>query len=172
MPALELDTRQGDQQTVVSASTSDQTNPRRSAANADEKAETRMWIRRIEQRIGNPLADGFRFAEGLAMFKDRMHTMPAAAADLKAIAQEGEAWLDGLIAGRQWVCGDRFTLADIVLYCLLDFGKGVGQAVNPNAKNLLALIERIGAPTPGEPAPSREGRRCAPGTSLCRTRSS
>lgn len=146
MPALELDNGKVIAETVVICEYLEDKNPNPPLVGKtpEEKAETRMWIRRIEQRITSPLADGFRYAEGLAMFKDRMHTIPHAAADLKAIAQEGEAWLDGLIAGRQWVCGDRFTLADIVLYCVLDFGKGVGQAVNPNAKNLLALVERIG----------------------------
>ena len=95
-----------------------------------------MWTRRIEQKITGPLADGFRFAEGLAMFKDRMRTLPEAAAGLKAIAQDGSAWIDGQLAGKQWVCGNRFTLADIVLYNLLDFGAGVGQARNPEHKNL------------------------------------
>jgi glutathione S-transferase len=146
MPAFETDSGKVISETTVICELLEDLNPNPPLVGRtpEEKAETRMWIRRIEYRIGNPLADGFRFAEGLAMFKDRLHTIPAAAADLKAMAQEGEAWLDGLIAGRQWVCGDRFTLADIVLYCLLDFGKGVGQAINPNAKNVLALVERVG----------------------------
>ena len=50
----------------------------------EERAETRMWIRRIEFGITEPLANGFRFAEGLAMFKDRLHTIPEAASGLKA----------------------------------------------------------------------------------------
>ena len=146
MPAFETDSGKVISETTVICELLEDLNPNPPLVGRtpEEKAETRMWIRRIEYRIGNPLADGFRFAEGLAMFKDRLHTIPAAAADLKAMAQEGEAWLDGLIAGRQWVCGDRFTLADIVLYCLLDFGKGVGQAINPNAKNVLGLVERVG----------------------------
>lgn len=146
IPALELDNGKVIAETITICEYLENLNPNPPliGKNAEEKAETGMWIRRIEDRIGNPLADGFRFAEGLAMFKDRLHTIPGAAADLKAMAQEGEAWLDKLIAGRQWVCGDRFTLADIVLYCILDFGKGVGQAINPNARNVLALVERIG----------------------------
>ena len=146
LPALELDNGKviGETVTICEYLEEKNPNPALIGKTPEERAETRMWVRRIEYRIGNPLADGFRFAEGLAMFKDRVHTVPQAAADLKAMAQEGEAWLDGLIAGRQYVAGDRFTLADIVLYCVLDFGKGVGQAVNPNAKNVLALLERIG----------------------------
>jgi len=111
--------------------------------NAEEKAETRMWARRIDLGIAGPLADGFRFAEGLPMFQDRVHCIPAAANDLKAIAREKLAWLDGLMAGKQWICGDRFTLADIVLYCFLDFGSSVGQPVEKNLKNIDAWFERV-----------------------------
>ena len=49
------------------------------------------------------------------MFKDRLHCIPQAADDLKAVAQEKLTWLDGHIAGREWIVGDRFTLADILL---------------------------------------------------------
>ena len=45
----------------------------------EDRAETRMWVRRIEWKIVQPAADGFRFAEGLPIFKDRMRTVPEAA---------------------------------------------------------------------------------------------
>ena len=52
----------------------------------EERAETRMWQRRIELRITENLYNGFRFAEGLELFKDRMHCLPEAASGLKTIA--------------------------------------------------------------------------------------
>jgi glutathione S-transferase len=110
-----------------------------------ERAETRMWVRRIDLGIVETMANGFRYSEGLPMFKDRMHCIPAAAADLKAIAQEKLTWLDGLISGRTWICGDRFTLADIMLFCFLDFGAQVGQAINPGNKTVAAIYERAKA---------------------------
>jgi len=64
---------------------------------------------------------------------------------LKATAQDNLKWLDGLLAGRQFVAGDRFTIADIILYCALDFGRGVGQALDAHAKNLVAWFERVDA---------------------------
>ena len=45
------------------------------------------------------MANGFRYTDGLKMFENRIHCIPAAGADLKAIAQEGVTWLDGQIAG-------------------------------------------------------------------------
>jgi len=110
-----------------------------------QRAQTRMWVRRIDLNILEPMTNGFRYSDGLAMFKDRIHCIPAAAADLKAIAQEKLTWLDGLIAGREWIVGDRFTLADILLYCFLDFGIQVGQTLNPANKNIAAWFERAKA---------------------------
>ena len=54
-------------------------------------------------------------------------------------------WLDGLLAGRTWVAGDRFTLADILLFCFLAFGAQVGQPIPAEAGNVLAWFERTKA---------------------------
>jgi glutathione S-transferase len=110
-----------------------------------QRAETRMWTRRIDLNIVEPMTNGFRYSEGLALFKDRIHCIPAAAADLKAIAQEKLSWLDGLIEGREWIVGDRFTLADILLFAFLDFGAQVGQSLNPANKNIAAWFDRAKA---------------------------
>jgi len=110
---------------------------------AQERALTRMWTRRIEYKITIPLADGFRFAEGLPLFKSRIHTIPQAANDLKAIAREGLAWLDAEIQGRPFIAGSRFTLADILLFSFLEFGATVGQPLDPALANLKAWYARV-----------------------------
>ena len=111
----------------------------------EERAETRMWMRRIDLGILEPLANGFRYAEGQPIFKDRMTLIPHAASDLKDLAQEKITWLDGLIEGKEFVCGERFTLADIMLFVFLEFGSQVGQPLNEANKNIGALYERIGS---------------------------
>jgi glutathione S-transferase len=112
---------------------------------AEERAETRMWVRRIDLGIVEPMANGFRFSEGLQLFENRMRCLPEAAAGLKAVAQDKLTWLDGLIAGRTWIAGERFTLADILLYAFLDFGGQVGQPLNPANQNIAAWYERVKA---------------------------
>ena len=111
----------------------------------EERAETRMWARRIDLGILEPLTNGFRYAEGAPIFKDRMTLIPHAAADLKTLAQEKITWLDGLMDGKEFVCGDRFTLADILLFVFLEFGTQVGQPLNDANKNIASLYERVGA---------------------------
>lgn len=114
-------------------------------ATAEERAETRMWVRRIDLYILEPGASGFRYAEGLKMFQSRLHCIPHAADDLKQIAQEKLTWLNGLMAGKEYVCGSRLTLADVLLFVFLDFFNGVGQPLNPANTNITAHYERMKA---------------------------
>src|SRR5262249_43338130 len=110
---------------------------------AEERADTRCWQRRVELKITEHLYNGFRFSEGLALFEPRMRVLPEAADGLKATARDNLAWLDPLLAGKQWVAGDRFTIADIILYCALDFGRGVNQTFDPKLANVAAWFERV-----------------------------
>jgi len=110
--------------------------------NPEERAITRMWTRRIDLNICEPMANGFRFSEGLRLFQNRVHCIPQAADDLKAVAREKLQWLDGLVGGRQWIVGDRFTLADILL-SFVDFGGQVGQPLDPANKNLTSWKARV-----------------------------
>src|SRR5262245_34142521 len=96
----------------------------------EDRAETRMWIRRVEWKITQPIADGFRYGEGNAMFEKRIRTLPEASAGLKAIARDGLVWLDAQLAGRDTIVPGRFTLADITLYAFLEFGP-MGKAMEP-----------------------------------------
>ena len=112
--------------------------------NPQERAETKMWTRRIDLQILEPLTNGFRYAEGYDLFKDRLHLIPDAANDLKAIAQERLTWLDKQLEGKEFICGDRFSLADIMFYCFLHFGSTVGQSINQDNSNIVSLYEKIG----------------------------
>jgi glutathione S-transferase len=109
----------------------------------EERAETRMWVRRIDLNILEPMANGFRFSDGLRMFQNRIHCIPQAADDLKATAQENLTWLDGLIAGKTFICGERLTLADILLFVFVDFFTAIKQPLNENNKNILAWYGRM-----------------------------
>lgn len=112
---------------------------------AEERAETRMWQRRIELKITEHLYNGFRFAEGIELFKPRMRCLPEAAEGLKAIARDNLAWLDKLLQGKQWIVGDRFTIADIILFCALEFGASVNQPLDGALTNVVSWRERVAA---------------------------
>ena len=112
---------------------------------AEERAETRMWTRRLELSITEHLYNGFRYAEGIDLFRSRMRVLPEAAAGLKAIVRDKLAWLDCLLPGRRHLAGDRFTVADIVLYAALDFGGSVGQPLDPDLAHVGAWFARVAA---------------------------
>ena len=114
-------------------------------ATPGDRAETRMWVRRVEWKVTQPMADGFRFAEGLPLFKSRIRTIPEAADGLKAIARDGLAWFDAQLAARDTIVPGRFTLADITLYAFLEFGGMVGQALDPALKNMARWLEKTAA---------------------------
>ena len=114
-------------------------------ATPEERANVRMWTRRVDLNVCEPMTNGFRFAEGLGLFKDRVHCIPAAADDLKKIARDRLTWLDGLIAGRDFIAGPKISLADILLFSFLEFGAQVGQPLDPANKNLTAWYARVAA---------------------------
>ncbi len=147
LPCLELDDGSFLAEITAICEYLDETTPGMSliGANAKERAETRMWVRRLDLNVLEPLANGFRFSQGIKLFQNRIHVIPQAADDLKLTAQKNLTWLDGQMAGKTWICGNRFTLADVLLYCFLAFGAAVGQPLNPENTNLLAWFDRVKA---------------------------
>ena len=109
----------------------------------EERALTRMWTRRVDLQIIEPLTTGFRYSEGLELFKTRMQTIPEAADGLKSIAQEKLAWLDAEMEGRDYICGDRFSLADVMLFCFITFGATGRQSVSEENANLTSWYDRV-----------------------------
>jgi glutathione S-transferase len=113
---------------------------------AAERAETRMWVRRIDHGIIEPMANGFRATEGRPMFASRMTLMSLeGAAELKAIAQEKLLWLDAQMQGRTFICGNRYTMADAFLLAFVEFGASVGQPMPAAATWLPAWHARVSA---------------------------
>jgi glutathione S-transferase len=112
---------------------------------SEQRAECRMWTRRVDLNICEPLLNGFRFAEGLKLFQKRILCVPEASPGLKKIAADRVRWLDGQLAGKDYLCGSRFTLADILLYCGLDVGGQVGQPLDPANTKIAAWFARVAA---------------------------
>ena len=112
--------------------------------NPEERALTRMWTRRISLNICEAMTTAFRGAEGHDFFKDRLRTFPDSAEDFKAQAKENLALLDKQIEGKEFICGNNFTLADIMLFCFLHFGSTVGQDIEPKLKNINTWFEKVG----------------------------
>jgi glutathione S-transferase len=113
-------------------------------ATAEERARTRMWTRRIDLKVCEPMANGFRFGEGLRLFQDRMRCHPDSSPALKTMARDGLEWLEANFQG-PWIAGERFTLADILLFAFLDFGAQVGQPLDAANTKLTEWFGRVKA---------------------------
>ncbi len=119
-------------------------------ATAEQRAETRMWVRRIDLNILEPMLNGYRYDEGLSIFEGRVPCIPQASDDLKALGRHWLAWLDGQMAGKTWICGERFSFADVLLFVFTDFLGKVGQAMDPELTNLAGWGARMrGRPSAG-----------------------
>jgi len=87
----------------------------------EEAAVIEMWLRRVEMMVATPLMIGVR------------HTHPAMGALEQQVAPVGEynlqaatralKVLDRRLAESPWLAGDRLTIADIVAFIGLDFGR-------------------------------------------------
>lgn len=146
-PALILDDGSVISEILAICEYLDETQPgdRLLGATPEARAQSRRWTRWVDLNVCEPMGNGFRFSEGLPMFKDRVHCVPEAAPGLKAIAQNRLAWLDARLADQDYVGGDSFGMADILLFCFQAFGNAVGQPLNPEFKNLGAWFARVGA---------------------------
>jgi glutathione S-transferase len=103
-----------------------------------------MWTRRVDIKVCEPLANGFRFGEGLRLFQNRVRCLPEAAEGLKAVARDGLGWVEAHMAG-PYLVGERFTLADILLFSFLEFGNQVGQPLDPSLSGLNAWFGKVKA---------------------------
>lgn len=108
-------------------------------------ALTRMWVRLVTFRVCEPLTLGFRFGEGLGLFENRIRCVPEASAGFKAVARDGLHWVNAQMSGRPYVAGPTLTLADIVLYCFVEFGSLVGQPLDPAHRTLAAWFGNMKA---------------------------
>ncbi len=69
--------------------------------------------------------------------------LPEAADGLKAIAQDRLRWLDDMFGSGPYLCGERFSAADIWLYVWLDFGISVHQPFDRDLPHIGPWFERV-----------------------------
>ena len=147
MPTLELDDGSYLSEITAICEYLEEKNPKPAmiGATAEERAECRMWTRRVDLNIAEPLTNGYRFGEALKFFEKRIPVAPEASPGLKMIAANRLKWLNEQMAdGRDYLCGKRFTLADILLYCFIDFGNQIGQPLDAGNTNIAAWFKRVG----------------------------
>jgi glutathione S-transferase len=110
---------------------------------AKERAEVDMWNRRMEFNLLQPIADTFR--QRHEFFKGRIRQVPEYADIQRLNAEDSLKWLDGELANRKFIAGDRFTIADITAMIAVDFGRVSKIGIQPDQKNLARWHAEVSA---------------------------
>ena len=108
---------------------------------ARDQALVEMWQRRMEIELFQKITGVFQNTH--AFFKGRIEQVPEFGEVCRRAAVKRLAWLDEELAGRPFVAGDRYTIADITALCGLDFGRVVNIRPEPSQKNLLRWHEAV-----------------------------
>lgn len=109
----------------------------------EERAVTRQWWRRVELNVTEFIHNAFHYSEGLKRFAPRIPVVPEGAAGMKRVAQDRLAWLDAMMSDEPYLCGNRFSAADIWLYVWLDFGASVAQPFDRTLPRIGPWFERM-----------------------------
>lgn len=115
-----------------------------------DRALVDMWNRRMEWNGSMAVAEVLRnSAPGM---KDRAITGPENVAQIPELAERGRARvrrfmadLDGALAERPFVSGDRFTIADITALCTVDFANRVKIGPEAGQRHLARWHEQVSA---------------------------
>lgn len=110
---------------------------------AKEQALIEQWLRWIEFYFMTPTGMGFQHTSGY--FKDRMKVFPDYGAECLNQVQEFMTFLDQHLEGKNYICCDRFTAADINAYTTIAFARVVKVRIGDDQANLKAWFDRINA---------------------------
>ena len=136
LPALELDDGRCLTESVAICRYFEALHPEPPLMGLDttDRAIVEMWQRRMEFELFLPIGLCFR------------HTSPMMAALEQQVPQFGEICrgralkrielLDHDLADRQFIAGDRYTIADITALCALDFGRFAGIELPAGCANV------------------------------------
>jgi glutathione S-transferase len=103
--------------------------------NAVESAQVEMWNRRLELHFYGPVSQSFRHTNPGMAQREKVQV-----ADWGAVCRDQAIefvdFLEVELGKREFVAGDRFTIADITALCTIDFMRVIKLSLTPEMKNL------------------------------------
>jgi glutathione S-transferase len=109
-----------------------------------ERARIEMWQRRLELGLFRHIADSFRHSHPRMAEMERPQIAELAQSS-KPKALEVMARVDRELAGRPFIAGDRFSVADITGLVALDFARNARIAIPPELTELARWRQRLAA---------------------------
>lgn len=114
----------------------------------DETGEIWMWTMICEQQGGLPMSEALRNAS--PALKNRALPGPVPYAQIPELAERGRARLSAFfdlledrLAGRNWLAGDSFSLADLTGYVFVDYSRVVKMGLPDTHKSARAWFDRV-----------------------------
>lgn len=110
-----------------------------------ERAETRMWLRRMDLELAQPIILWYRNDPATVDFYkgDRL-PIPEARFAQKITINQYLNLLDDELEGKDWLCGERFSAADTHFYGLVKMMLGpVEWVLDPARRNVKAYFDRM-----------------------------
>jgi glutathione S-transferase len=135
VPVLELDdgTYLAESVAICRYFEEQQPDPPLMGTDARDRALVEMWNRRMELYLFNTVTGCFRNTHDF--FKGRIPQVPEYGKVCKEAAQKQIAFLDEVLADRDFIAGDRYTIADITALCAIDFGRITDIRIQDGQKN-------------------------------------
>jgi glutathione S-transferase len=115
--------------------------PRLMGVDARDKAVVEMWQRRMELNLFSTVTGCFRNTS--EFFKGRIPQVPEYGEVCRQAAEKAFGMVDGFLADRKFIAGERYTIADITALVAVDFAKLIKLRVSPEQKNLARWHEAV-----------------------------
>ncbi len=110
---------------------------------AQERLAVNRWIDRVMFRLYVPTTEVFRHTH--AFWSGRIEQVPAFGELQRKTVRAEQVTLDAALEGREFLARDTFSMADIVAFTSVDFGKVAGLRVGDDLPALKRWYEAIRA---------------------------
>jgi glutathione S-transferase len=108
---------------------------------ARDRALVEMWNRRLELELFAPISHAFRHLH--RYFAGRYPQVADWGEECRRSARDRMSWLDQVLADREFISGDSFTIADITALAGIDFGRVSDIRIQPEQANLKRWHEAV-----------------------------
>ena len=114
-------------------------------ATPEERAITHMWTRRVYLKICHPFVSWWRASDyAVDFYRGNRIPVPEAQQANRLEANAGLNKIDDDLEGLTFICGDRISMADIVLYAFMGGMIAAVPWLNPpGRRNVAAWYDRM-----------------------------